>query len=108
MTTVVRMSVEKIIASPVVEAAWEVEYTSARGNGWGRMDQTIVQVNGQKYLLTAAYDIAGSGTAALEAYGLPNGVMPNWDADSRTSVTATPKQWEESGSEWKIRTTKIK
>lgn len=39
-------TVQEIISLPIVEAAWEVEYTSQKGNGWGRMDETILQVDG--------------------------------------------------------------
>lgn len=101
-------TVQEIISLPIVEAAWEVEYTSQKGNGWGRMDEPILQVDGVKYLLTGNYDVAGSGTSAIHCYGLP-GIGLNWSADNQTSISSSPLIWNEpTDSEWKVKQTQIK
>lgn len=102
-------TVQEIIELPVVQAAWEIEYTSQEGNGWGRMDEIVVQINGVKYLLMGNYDVAGSGSSQIQVYGLPGEIGLNWAADNRTSVSSTPNPWDEPvDSEWAIKQTQIK
>lgn len=101
--------VQEIINLPIVEAAWEVEYTSQKGNGWSRMDETVVQVDGIKYLLYGAYDIAGSGSSQIQTYWLPGEIGLNWSSDNKTSVSSTPSSWNDPvDSEWAIKQTQIK
>lgn len=102
-------TVEEIINLPIIEAAWEVEHTSAKGNGWGRMDLTVVQIDGVKYLLIGNHDIAGSGSSQIQVYGLPGEIRLNWSPDRQTSINSTPQVWDEPvDSEWKIKQTQIK
>lgn len=102
-------TVQEIVNLPIVQAAWEVEYTSSKGNGWGRMDETVVQVDGIKYLLMGNYDIAGSGRSQISAYALPGEINLNWNPSNRISVSSTPSPWNEPvDSEWDVRLTQIK
>ena len=108
-SNLIRLSVEKIIAANSVTAAWIALYTSDKGNGWGRIDETVVEIEKQKYLLIGAYDITGSGSSRFQVHGLPNGMIPNWEADTRTSVSSSPHKWEEpTDDEWKVKISKIK
>jgi len=36
-------------------------------------------------------------------------LIPNWEADTRTSVSSSPHKWEEpTDDEWKVKISKIK
>ncbi len=108
-SNLIRLSVEKIIAANSVTAAWIALYTSDKGNGWGRIDETVVEIEKQKYLLIGTYDIAGSGSSQFQIHGLPNGMIPNWEADTRTSVSSSPHKWVlPTDDEWKVKISKIK